>query len=74
MTDVTIVRQASKTIDLFKDETPQYPEGLKLYPEDYNIVLNKEDWHPASEAKPLKVEKDPPIKRPEEDEKESKDE
>lgn len=50
--DVTIVRQVSKTIDLFRDEVPGYPEDLHIYPKNYTIRLSKEHWHPLSELDP----------------------
>lgn len=65
MADATLVRQVSKSIDLFKDEVPKFPEGLKVNPPNYTIYLDKKDWHPVSEAKPIKFKPKPPIVFPE---------
>ena len=50
--DATIVRQVSKTVDLFVDEVPPYPADLHIYPKNYTIKLSKENWHPLEELDP----------------------
>ena len=49
MTDeVTIIREKSKTIDLFDpDVTPSYPEGLNPYPKNYTVKVPADKWNPV---------------------------
>ena len=50
----TIVRYASKTIDLFVDEYPRYPEGLNSLPPNHLPAPGSDKKEPEAPKKEAK--------------------
>ena len=38
------------SLDLLVDEKQEYPKDLKLYPENYTIYLDEEDYNPIEKV------------------------
>ena len=38
------------SLDLFVDEKQEYPKDLKLYPENYTIYLDEENYNPIEKV------------------------